>query len=168
MSMKGLGFRLGSGLGLGCGWVLGWVRVETRHAVPPLLAGLALTQLLDVGKGAGGAHDRGSAAVRAGVAQWARHARCPPCRLLVEAARAVAALCLVVEVGVRARGAELAHAVGTGTPSEADAAQRSHLVRVRIRARARDRVIVRGLGLGLGLGHRTSVLSWQPAALSHE
>ena len=56
---QGLGFRLGSGLGLGCGWVLGWVRVETRRAVPPLLAGLALVQLPDVGKGAGDAHDRG-------------------------------------------------------------------------------------------------------------
>ena len=59
MSMKGLGFRLGSGLGLGCGWVLGWVRVETRHAVPPLLAGLALALLPSVGEEAGGAPGEG-------------------------------------------------------------------------------------------------------------
>ena len=100
---------------------------SAERAIPPPLAGLARTQLRNVSKGASGARDGDGAAVRARVAQWARHARCLPRQLLVEAARAVAALWLVVEGGVRARGAGKAGRAGTGAPGEADGAQRRHL-----------------------------------------
>jgi hypothetical protein len=66
------------------------------------------------------------------MTQWARHARRLPRELLVGAARAVAALCLVVEIGVRTGRAELAHSIGTGAPGEAGAARRSDLARVRV------------------------------------
>ena len=47
---------------------------SAERAIPPPLARLALTQLRNVSKGASGARDGDGAAVRARVAQWARHA----------------------------------------------------------------------------------------------